>query len=240
MSTNSKKRRQKAAGLEGGSTSNNRNPKVETVKVPESERLPLQLKISDFLASSDDEIILKGLSNLHRKYLHQYAARLGLKSQSYGSKNNRELHIRRRKRLTTLGDVRPLNMSPATRTVLQNLLPTIQTQLVANGAIVSSSYRHQKNLRGDSLSVALGPRMIPPRSQRISNELFRDKQELPIFQYQADLNQMLKQHNVSQFKIYEFFGYKDWIYIISDNFRFGQVFTLFVFKLFLEFWVISL
>lgn len=200
MSTNTKKHRQKAAGIDGGSSSNHRQSHMEKVKIPESERLPLQLKISDFLASSDDEIILKGLSNTHRKYLHQYAARLGLKSQSYGNKNSRELHIRRRKRLTTLGDVRPLNMSAATRTMLQSLLPTIQTQLVTNQVIVqsnpSASHRY-RNLRGDSISVALGPRMIPPRSQRISNELFRDKQELPIFHYQGELNQMLKQHNVS-------------------------------------------
>lgn len=200
MSTNTKKHRQKAAGIDGGSSSNQRFGQMEKVKIPESERLPLQLKISDFLASSDDEIVLKGLSNTHRKYLHQYAARLGLKTQSYGSKNNRELHVRRRKRLTTLGDVRPLNITPATRAVLQSLLPTIQTQLVTNQMLVQSnpntSHRY-RNLRSDSISVALGPRMIPPRAQRISNELFRDKQELPIYHYQGELNQMLKQHNVS-------------------------------------------
>ncbi|XP_037812278.1 DExH-box ATP-dependent RNA helicase DExH1 [Lucilia sericata] len=196
MSTNTKKHRQKAAGIDGGGSSRNQR---ESHKMPESERLPLQLKISDFLAGSEDEIVFKGLSNIQRKYMHQFAARLGLKTQSYGSKNNRELHVRRRKRLTTLGDVRPLNMSAATRAVLQSLLPTIQTQLVTNQVIVQSnpnaSHRY-RNLRSDSISVALGPRMIPPRAQRISNELFRDKQELPIYHYQGELHQMLKQHNV--------------------------------------------
>ena len=205
MSTNPKKHRQKAAGLDGGSTSTskNRNKEME-MKLPESELLPLQLKISDFLASSEDEIILKGLNNVQRKYLHQYAQRLGLRSRSYGNKNNRVLFVRRRKRLTTLGDIRPLNISAATRAVLQNLLPTIQSQLVTNQVVVQTnsvtSHRY-KNLRSDSISVTLGPRMIPPRAQRISNELFRDKQELPIYHYQAELNQMLKQHNVSRYHL---------------------------------------
>lgn len=202
MSTNTKKHRQKAAGFVGGSSSSNHvYSQVEKVKIPESERLPLQLKISDFLASSDDEIILKGLSNAHRKYLHEYASRLGLKTQSFGSQSNRELHVLKRKRLTTLGGVQQLNMSAATRAVLQSLLPTIQTQLVANQVIQSnpnSSHRY-RNLRSDSMSVALCPRMIPPRAQRISNELFRDKQELPIYHYQGELHQMMKQHNVSTY-----------------------------------------
>ncbi|KAM7347413.1 3'-5' RNA helicase YTHDC2 [Cochliomyia hominivorax] len=201
MSTNTKKHRQEAAGIdgEGGSSSNNqRYGQMEKLKI--SESLQLQLKISDFLASSDDEIVLKGLSKTHRKYLHQYAARLNLKTQSYGDKNNRELHVRRRKRLTALGDVRPLNLSVATRQILQSLLPTIQTQLVTTNQVIgqtnpNTSHRF-RNLRSDSISIALGPRMVPPRSQRISNELFRDKQELPIYHYQGELNQMLKQHNV--------------------------------------------
>lgn len=200
MSTNPKKHRQKAAGIDGSSTStsNHRHSQME-IKLPESELLPLQLKISDFLASSDDEIILKGLSNVQRKYIHQYAQRLGLKTRSYGNKNSRILYVRRRKRLTTLGDVRPLNISAATRAMLQNLLPTIQSQLVTNQVLQTNSItsHRYRNLRSDSISVALGPRMIPPRAQRISNELFRDKQELPIYHYQAELNQMLKQHNVS-------------------------------------------
>ncbi|XP_061388110.1 uncharacterized protein LOC133323172 [Musca vetustissima] len=201
MSTNTnRRRRQKPAGSNSNSanpnTGNRNNGKIERVNIPESDRLPLQTKISNFLASSEDEIVLKGLSNLHRKYLHQYAAQRGLKSKSYGSKNNRELHISKRKRLVTLGNSQPLYIAPATRTMLQSLMPAIQSQLVANQALLQSNAHRHKGIRSESLSVALGPRMVPPRPQRISNELFRDKQELPIYHYQAELHQMLKQHNV--------------------------------------------
>ncbi|XP_075158538.1 3'-5' RNA helicase YTHDC2 [Haematobia irritans] len=203
MSTNTWKKRRQRGGAGGShpkdastTTVAQNNKKVERVNIPENERLPLQVKISEFLASNDDEIVLKGLSNNHRKYLHQYAAQRGLKSKSYGSKSIRELHISKRKRLTALGDVKSLNITPATRATLQNLMPAIQSQLATNQAILQSNFHRHKGLRCESLSVALGPRMVPPRPQRISNELYRDKQELPIFQYQAELNQMLSQHNV--------------------------------------------
>lgn len=203
MSTNTKKRRQKADGGKSGETTNaagsrSRHSKMDKVNIPDGERLPLQLKISEFLAGSDNKIVLKGLTNTHRKYLHQYARHLNLKTKSYGNKTNRELHISRLKRRDTLGDVKALSITTATRNTLQNLLPTIQTQLVnSEAAVQETTYRHKNTNRSESISVALGPRMVPQRSQRISNELYRDKQELPIFHYQADLLQMLKQHNVS-------------------------------------------
>lgn len=200
MSTNTKKLRHKAAGMDGCSGSNRHYGQMEEINIPESERLPLQLRISDFLASSDDEIILKGLSKAHRKYLHEYAARLGLKCKSYGKKNSRELYIRRRKRLSALGEVRPLNISASTRVMLKGILPTIQNQLANNQGIFetkpSTSHKY-RNLRSDSISQALGPHMIPPGAQKISDELFRDKQELPIFHYQGELSQIMSQNNVS-------------------------------------------
>lgn len=210
MSTNTTRRRNRqkvvtdSGGGGGGHNNHNRsNGKKDRVNVPENERLPLQMKIQEFLASSDAEIVLKGLSNEHRKYLHKYAATRGLKSKSYGAQSNRELHISKRKRLTTLGDAKPLPISPATRAMLQSLLPAIQPQLVTNQALLQTNTHRNKGIRSESLSIALGPRMVPPRPQRISNELFRDKQELPIYHYQADLHQMLKQHNVSVFLLYD-------------------------------------
>uniref|UniRef100_A0A1A9UZM5 RNA helicase n=1 Tax=Glossina austeni TaxID=7395 RepID=A0A1A9UZM5_GLOAU len=184
-------------GIKSSKSKNKRNNKMDAVYLAENERLPLQQKIREFLTGSDDEIVLHGLTNLHRKFLHQYAARLGLKSRSYGKKDDRQMHIRKCRRLIFLGDAHALGLSPTTREVLLSLVPAVQSQFIANQTLVQSvGCQQQRQLRGEALSLSLGPHMVPPRPQRIPSELLRDKQELPIHHFQNEIHQILAHHNV--------------------------------------------
>lgn len=167
----------------------------------EKERLQLQQKIKDFLYSGEDEIVLKGLSNEQRKYLHSYVARFGLKSRSYGGKADRELHVKR-KHKDKFKILQSLTFSKSLRSTLFSLVPAFQSQLLIQNPNCKQSTVKQRKIVREAYLQPLGPSMIPPRPQRISNELFRDKQELPIFHYQNAILDMLKHHNVSTFIIH--------------------------------------
>ncbi|XP_036348025.1 3'-5' RNA helicase YTHDC2 isoform X1 [Rhagoletis pomonella] len=171
------------------------------VNLPEEDRLQLQQRISDFLAGSDVELVIPGLSNAQRKFLHKYIARLGLLSRSYGSKASRVLHITHRKRLTSLGFLHKLELSSVSRSLLEKSLPFLETHTSETNHIQHQQSSRQQiakrnRIRSEALLLGLGPRLVPPRAHRISSELYRDKQELPIYLYQEEIHNMLKQHSI--------------------------------------------
>ncbi|XP_067634580.1 3'-5' RNA helicase YTHDC2 [Eurosta solidaginis] len=161
----------------------------------QDERLQLQRRISDFIAGSEAELIIPGLSNEHRKYIHKYIARLGLVSRSQGPKNNRVLHITHRKRITTLGDIRKLELSAASRSYLKKAMSLYDTDRMQQQQITRQQHRKNR-IRSESLLIGLGLRLVPPRSNRISSELYRDKQELPIYQYQEEIQNKLVHYSI--------------------------------------------
>ena len=193
-----------AAAAEGPSCSKRNNNKfnADDIQLSEAEKLPLQKTIADFINGVEEELILEGLTNLHRKYLHKYVARIGLKSRSHGSPSNRVLVISRRKRLVTLGSEHKLELPLNSRRLLADMLPSLRSHLEATKKLQQqppvNQQQKQSRLRGEALLLGLGPRMVPPRSQRIANDLYREKQELPVYRYQDELLQMLKKHPVSK------------------------------------------
>ncbi|XP_053948087.1 3'-5' RNA helicase YTHDC2 [Anastrepha ludens] len=165
------------------------------------DRLQLHQRISQFLAGSDVELVIPGLSNVQRKYLHKYIAHLGLLSRSYGPESNRVLHITHRKRLKSLGHVRKLELSAASRSLLEKSLPVFEAHVIDANRVQHQQISRQQlqkksRLRSESLLIGLGSRLVPPRANRISSELYRDKQELPIYLYQEEIHNMLKQHAI--------------------------------------------
>lgn len=174
------------------------------INLPENERVPLQKKVLDFLHGGDSStLIIPGLSNLHRKYLHKYAAKNGLQSKSFGSKNNRELHISYKKKVLHTENAHQLKFSNSTREVLADIALNLKDHKNSSAPQHPASRtngQHMNNvkskIRAESLLIGLGPRMVPPRPYRISKELFRDKLELPIFQYQDSIRQLLQNHSV--------------------------------------------
>lgn len=172
--------------------SGKRDKKVnKDIILPEGERLQLQHRIAEFLAGTDVELVIPGLSNAQRKYVHNYIARLGLLSRSYGSKNNRVLHITHRKRLKLSGCLRKVELSSASRLVLEKL----PLYTVTERSVHERRQRIQKKnrLRCEALLGGLGPRLVPPHPNRIPTELYKDKRELPIYFYQDEINRILKQ-----------------------------------------------
>ncbi|XP_050328258.1 3'-5' RNA helicase YTHDC2-like [Bactrocera neohumeralis] len=166
------------------------------VNLPEGDRLQLQQRISEFIAGTDVELIIPGLSNAQRKYAHKYIARLGLLSRSYGSKNNRVLHITHRKRLKSSGCLRKIELSSASRSVLEKL-HLYDTPSTERSALERRQRLQNKNrLRSEALLGGLGPRLVPPHPKRISTELYRDKRELPIYFYQDEINKILKESHI--------------------------------------------
>lgn len=179
--------------------SHNREKNVRKEEnLAEGDRLQLQQRISEFIAGTDVELVVPGLSNAQRKYVHKYIARLGLLSRSYGSKNNRVLHITHRKRLKLSGCLRKIQLSFASRSVLEKLhlydAPSTERSVLERRQRLQKKNRQ----RSEALLCGLGPRLIPPYPNRISADLYRDKRELPIYFYQDEINKILKQSPVSK------------------------------------------
>ncbi|XP_004518807.1 probable ATP-dependent RNA helicase YTHDC2 [Ceratitis capitata] len=182
-------------------SNNKRNSSTNELNLAEGVRLQLQQRISEFLAGTDIELVIPELSNAERKYLHKYIARLGLSSRSYGSKNNRVLHITHRKRLSTLGLIHKLELLTACRNLMEESLRLYEIPLVDRiptnqNQISRHQFQNRTRLRSEALLLGLGPRLVPPQPKRISSELYRDKQELPIYFYKEEINKMLLQNSI--------------------------------------------
>ncbi|XP_037936872.1 3'-5' RNA helicase YTHDC2-like [Teleopsis dalmanni] len=176
---------------------NNRNSNKERQNLPDAERLPLEQLVSAFIQSNEGEIALPGLSNIERKYLHRYASALRLTTKSYGSKNSRVLYLTKQK-TAMIGIKKKLELAAGTKTLLANVLPSLkeETRKLHSLNETSANVPLNSRYRGDALYLHLGQRLVPPRSNRIKSDMYREKQELPIYQYQDEIYRLLQTNSV--------------------------------------------
>lgn len=169
----------------------------ENNNIPRNVQRELKAKITHFLDYGETEsLILSGLPNDQRKFLHKYAASIGLKSKSTGSKDKRELHISLRTKRITLGHRKLLGLSDETRVYFDKpMLQEIKEKLSQES--IAKCEKTRNKTRNGCLLMQLGPRLVPPRQQRVNPQIQRDRMELPIAMYQTAITEVLRTNSVA-------------------------------------------
>lgn len=207
IGTESKKKgKQQVSRRKGREKEKNQKPKVKKKEVEqvESEELTktqlssLEELVENFRRSSEEKMILEGLSMEARKYLHTYVNRFGMISRSYGGKKNRRLHVWWRKKVE----------KPQTRLILQSeirdflsvhLMP-LEQELLNNRDRGNSNQRkkwrwQRENGARTNLS-SLGPQMVPHNVNSRKQKQKQSSEELPICKYRQEFLELLAEHNV--------------------------------------------
>lgn len=168
----------------------------ESFNIPRNVQRELKAKITHFLDYGETEtLILSGLPKDHRKYLHKYAASIGLKSKSQGRQDKRELHICLRQKRITLGHKKLLGLSDETRSFFDKpMLQELKEKML--GDSIENCKQSRNKFRKGCLLMQLGPRLVPPRPQRVNPQIHRDRMELPISMYQNAINEVLRNNPV--------------------------------------------
>ncbi|XP_055842981.1 3'-5' RNA helicase YTHDC2 [Episyrphus balteatus] len=168
----------------------------ENNNLPRNVQRELKAKITHFLDYGETETLtLTGLPNDHRKFLHKYAASIGLKSKSSGGKDKRELHISLRAKRITLGHKKLLGLSDETRTYFdKSVLQELKEKMLEES--IENCEQSRSRFRKGCLLLQLGPRLVPPRPQRVNPQIQRDRMDLPIAMYQTAINDVLRNNSV--------------------------------------------
>ncbi|XP_055912355.1 3'-5' RNA helicase YTHDC2 [Eupeodes corollae] len=169
----------------------------ENNNLPRNVQRELKAKITHFLDYGEAEtLILTALPNDHRKFLHKYAASIGLKSKSFGSKDKRELHISLRAKRITLGHTKLLGLSDETRTYFDKpLLQELREKMLEES--IDNCEKERSLFRKGCLLLQLGPRLVPPRPPRVNLQMQRDRMDLPIAMYQSAIMEVLRNNSVA-------------------------------------------
>lgn len=176
------------------SKANDKNQKPEQSQLSHGELQMLQQTVLDFLNSDQQSTELTELTNVQRKEIHLFARQHGLKTRSRSSAGDRVLTISRKEvvqqhiRLENVF----LTVSPKIKSTLDAAIMDLDMKKTES-ATHSSQSHSQFTRNGGGL---VGKRGIPPNPRMISEQLARERRDLPIYEKREKIFELLEMSQV--------------------------------------------
>ncbi|XP_060527007.1 ATP-dependent DNA/RNA helicase DHX36-like isoform X1 [Cylas formicarius] len=159
---------------------------------PEDLRIKIDKTIDEFLDDHEkiEYVFPTDLNNLQRKYIHCKALALNLISKSYGKEPNRELHLRKRPNAVT-GKTLEIKVSKAIANELRR----------SNEQWCSTQRERQRNYHTLQRCEKVYGKLqdtspVVPRQPRVSPEIQRVRDTLPIFDQKLLIVSTINDHQV--------------------------------------------
>lgn len=173
---------------------NDKNQMPEQNKLSYGELQMLQQSVLDFLSSDQKSTELTGLTNVQRKEIHLFARQHGLKTRSRSCADDRVLTISRKE--VVQQHIRLENVYLIVSPKIKETLDAAIMDLGSSkpGPAAQSSQRRQQNAK--NAGGLVGTPGIPPKPRKISEQLARERRDLPIYEKRDKIFELLEMSQV--------------------------------------------